>query len=235
MSAHPDDALDNLKWQRVLTMDLLGNVITHNCCPGAPFKLACKACWSSFFQKLTHERFKQLSGSIIAVQIDKYLLPIMRARWVGWPFAKTLAGRLDALQNRLIGALLNVPMLSTEDLPRYVRRRAHLACSFSAAQGLWSTRWAADIKKWDCHCRRNTSGAIWTAALLRILTATELQQRRAAFSVTSRTWTCFAGRTDTRAARGNVQPRREDSIIAATAYLVETATARTLMRLGGCV
>ena len=157
--------------------------------------------------------------------------PVLRSRWTGWPFGKGIAQKIDALQNRWIGALLDVHMLPEEELPDYIRRRAHLASAFSTGQGAWSTRWAADIKNWDAHCRQNSSGAIWTSALLRLGTPTELIRRRAQFSVSSHSWTCLAGRTDTRRAPGYVPTRREDSVSAATEHLLTTATRSTLRRL----
>ena len=170
------------------------------------------------------ECYRTLPGPLIAVQVDKFLLPVMRTRWIGWPFGKSIAERINALQNRLIGALLDVRMLSDEDLPKFM----HLASALAAAQGTWSTRWAADIKRWDAHCRRNSSGVIWTNGLLRMASSSDLQRRRAQFAISSRVWSCFAGRTDTRRAPGSVQTRREDSIVAATQHLVESATECTL-------
>ena len=127
---------------------------------------------------LPHEGYRTLSGRQKAVQIDRSILPVLRLRWTGWPFGKGIAQKIDALQNRLIGTLLDVQMLPAEELPEYIRRRAHLASAFSSVQGAWSTRWAADIKTWDSHCRWNTSGAIWTNALMQIATPSELIRRR---------------------------------------------------------
>ena len=132
----------------------------------------CTATWSAFFAKLSHEGYRTLSGPQKAVQIDRFILPVLRSRWIGWPFGKGMAQKIDAFQNRLIAAVLNVHMLPEEDLPDYIRRRAHLACAFSTEQGAWSTRWAADIKNLNAHCRWNSFGAIWTSALLRLGTPT---------------------------------------------------------------
>ena len=231
LSAHPQDLVNNPKWHRVHTLDLLGDIITDNCSTAEPFKIASRLCWSAFFAKLSHEGYRTLSGPLKAVQIDKFILPVLRSRWTGWPFGKVMAQKIDALQNRMIGALLDVHMQPAEDLPDYIRRRAHLASAFSAGQGAWSTRWAADIKNWDVHCRRNTSSAIWTNALLKLGAPSELIRRRAQFALSSRSWTCFAGRTDTRRAPGYVPIRREDSIDAATEYLLQTATSSVLRRL----
>ena len=113
---------------------------------------------------------------------------------------KTLIYSPKHTKKRLIGALLDVHMLPEEELPEYIRRRAHLASAFSTGQGAWSTRWAADIKNWDAHCRQNSSGAIWTSALLKLGTPTELIRRRAQFSVSSRSWTDMLRRPDRHAA-----------------------------------
>ena len=231
LSAHPPDTVDCQRWKRVRKLDLLGDILTDNCCPAEPFKVASRLCWSSFFNKLSHEGYRSLQGPYKAVQIDKFILPVIRARWLGWPFGKGMAAKINALQNRLIGSLSDVQMLPDEDLPSFIRRRAHLASAHAIAQGTWSTRWAADIKRWDDHCRRNSSGAIWTSGLLQLCTASDLQRQRAQFARSSHAWTCFAGRTDTRCAPGSVQTRREDSIFAAMEHLVESATARTLKEL----
>ena len=231
LSAHPQDFISNPKWQRVHALDLLGDVITDNCSTAESFRIASRLSWSGFFAKLSHEGYRTLNGPQKAVQIDRFILPVLRSRWIGWPFGKGIAQKIDALQNRLIAALLNVHMLPEEDLPDYIRRRAHLVSAFSTEQGALSTRWAADIKSWDAHCRWSSSGAIWTSALLRLGTPTELIRRRAQFSVSSHSWTCLAGRTDTRRAPGYVPTRREDSVSAATEYLLTTATRSTLRRL----
>ena len=100
--------------------------INDNCCLAEPLKIASRLCWSAFFAKLSHEGYRNLSGPHKAVQIDKFILPVLRTRWTSWPFAKGMAQKIDALQNRLIGTLLDVHMLPAEELPEYIRRRAHL-------------------------------------------------------------------------------------------------------------
>ena len=62
LSAHPQDAVDSHRWKRVRKMDLLDAVLTDNCCPAEPFKVASRMCWSSFFNKFSHEGYRSLKG-----------------------------------------------------------------------------------------------------------------------------------------------------------------------------
>ena len=231
LSAHPNDSVGSETWKRERTIDLLGYVLTDNCCPLAPFKQASTTVWKAFYAKLSHEGYRSLAPALIAVQLDRFLLPILRAKWLTWPFGKCLAGKLDTLQNRLLSSVMAIPMIADEDVARYVRRRCHLASSHSAAQGSWSLRWAADLNNWYDHCKRNSCARLWHGHLHKEVTPSFLMQQRSLFCINSTRWSVQAGRTATRHAAGKVQTRYLDSIGEALEYMLERGTRRTLKLL----
>ena len=130
----------------------------------------------------------------------------------------------------MLSTLMNVQLLPGEDITTFVRRRCRLANSFSAAQGSWSLRWATDLIAWHAHCMRNHNEVMWTPRLATIMCTAELQRKRATFCIRSTTWSCHAGRTDTRYRAGAVVVRTEQSLVEAHLYLQERGTREALKR-----
>jgi hypothetical protein len=231
MSVLPADRIDDPSWTFCSTLHLLGHFLSSNCCPQEAFRLTHALTWKSFYAKLCNDGIMSLSPSCQAVQLDKFILPILRYRWVVWPFGKCHSEKIDSIQNRMLSTLMNVQLLPGEDIPTFVRRRCRLANSYSAAQGSWSLRWATDLVAWNAHCTRNHNQAIWTPSLTGIMSTAELQRKRAAFCIRSATWSCHAGRTDTRFRAGAVIVRTEQSLVEAQSYIQERGTRQTLKRL----
>ena len=123
----------------------------------------------------------------------------------------------------LIGALLDVQMLRDEDLPGFAP--CQRPCNYTMDL-------VNDMGEYQALGRSlplELSGTIWTCGPIR----DECLPRRTfnvsvQFARSSHAWTCLARRADNRCAPGSVQTRREDSSIAATERLVESATAKAL-------
>jgi hypothetical protein len=231
MSVLPADRVEDGSWRFCSTMHLLGHFLSSNCCPQEAFRLTHTAAWKAFYAKLCCDGIIRLGPPMQAVQLDRYILPILRYRWVNWPFEKSIAGKIDSMQNRMLSTLMNTQPLPDEEIPIFVQRRCRLANAFASVQGSWSLRWAADILNWNAHCKRNHNGSIWTRDLETIMTTAELQRKRATFCINSTSWSCHAGRTGTRHRAGAVSVRTDQSLAAAHGHIQEKGAAQTLKRI----
>ena len=74
-----------------------------------------------------------------------------------WPFQKSIAIDLHAVQCRMTAFLLKCERLVGEDINTYCRRRLRLARNFCNDVGMWSTLWCRRIVKWNSHLERSLS------------------------------------------------------------------------------
>ena len=99
--------------------------------------------------------------------------------------------------------------LPEDDFVEFFNCRWFLAALQPKLQGTWSRRRAQAIIDFNAHCPRNHNAVQWYNALQRVWDARALAARRAQFvaslmSVLANSWSCLAGRTDTRCRPGSV-------------------------------
>ena len=140
--------------------------------------------------------------------IDRFVSPFF-FRTSRWPFNKTLATRLDAIQCKMVRHVIRIPPLAHESSDTFHRRASKAVKHICRERGLWSVRWARAVISWGCHIIRNSSESVWCYPLLSIRTRCELEARR----------TEFSGRPGTRAQSGFIRKRWPDSLPAAMEYL----------------
>ena len=127
-----------------------------------------------------------------------------------WPWQKTVALDLDAIQCQMIAKLMKLPRTPEESLDGYCRRRLRSARALACDVGLWSLQWARRVCTWQEHfSRAGMRNHIFR--LLELRGVRFLQQCRSRYVVTNGTQqsrnTLFAGRTGTRVLGSRPQMR----------------------------
>ena len=75
-------------------------------------------------------------------------------RWSRWPFTRTNADKLDALQRRFLYLLFPVRPCSHEPIQDFYTRRHPAASQIASSSGKWSQLWASDLQNWDADVHR---------------------------------------------------------------------------------
>ena len=127
-----------------------------------------------------------------------------------WPYQKTVAVSLDAMQCHFATRILPCERLPTEDIDTYDRRRKRQARNFCGKIGFWSSVWIDRIVNWFDHVSRAEGRDHMCYRILQHHGASWLQERRGLFVNTRNT--LFAGRTGSRSQGGRPQPRWEEGI-----------------------
>lgn len=131
---------------------------------------------------------------------------IAQFRWSRWPFQRTYAKRLDGIQRKMLAHMFNITPHQGEPYDAFVQRR-HVHSGHLASQcGRFSQAWAGSLLSWSAHVNRRHDTGTWSAAILDWHNTTWLTQRRLLHSSANES------RTQTRAYRGCVQKRWEESL-----------------------
>ena len=107
--------------------------------------------------------FYKNSGSfrIRAIGIEAKLSLLLRSvfctvnrKFSRWPFAKSVAIELDAMQVNMVSYLMRLPRLDSEDWVTWIRRRRRVARNLCSRIGMWSEDWANRCISWHEHVLR---------------------------------------------------------------------------------
>ena len=86
---------------------------------------------------------------INSLNFETKLLLFMRAvystvnwKFSRWPYQKSVADELDAMQSHMVSILLRIPRSGSEDWVMWARRSRRLARSLIVRIGSWSEAWA---------------------------------------------------------------------------------------------
>ena len=209
-------SLNAAKWPRVHVMPVLGHNIADNG--------GCRSEWSKLKPKLWGVFWKN-AGSRNARMIPSEQKLRLQSRTVlasfswqigRWPYQKTIAVEMDALQNRMVAIIQRLPRHSEDSIESWWRRRCRQARLTCARIGNWSILWAKRVLAWHKHVQREESRGTINSMLLEFHNDEWLWHRRAAFvpenGSQSTRLSVIAGRTGTRASSGPRQPRWEQGV-----------------------
>ena len=137
-----------------------------------------------------------------------------------WPFQKSLAVEMDAMQTHMVSILSRIPKHDSEDWVGWIRRSRRLARNVCARIGFWSEAWARRTISWHEHVMRHPGILkdllLWhNSDWLQAMRAHFVAQNGSEYTRNS----FLAGRTGTRADGGRPQPRWDEGITLARAFL----------------
>ena len=128
-------------------------------------------------------------------------------RWSRWPFQKGYAAKLDRVQRKMIGSLLQIRPRPTEAYGDYVLRRQQYCGRQASTYGRWSHCWAKSVCDWNGHVLRNHDQQTWSHSLLHWHDSQWLDNMRLNASRSAN-----ESRTGTRATRSKVQRRWSEGV-----------------------
>ena len=228
----PQDTIPDASWKRVDPFEVLGHFISASCSIAQPWGEVRRSIMKAYYAKFRPGVLRHCNTDDVLALMDRHLLPVLTFRCCTWPFTMTIAKEIDSLQARLMAPLLAVTPDQDEDIGEFVRRRNRRANTLCDDHGRWSHIWAQRVMSFDAHIGRNTSGQLWPAHLRFVRDSHWLMERRALFLPRTcsqlQGWTVFAGRTNTRRARGGVPTRWHDGILESKQYLDDVRLTRRL-------
>ena len=134
------------------------------------------------------------------------VVSISRFRWSRWPYTRTTAAKLDAVQRRFLYSLFPVRPHRDEPLQEFFERRHRVAGRLATSTGRWSELWATDMTNWHAHVNRGHDENAWSLRILNWKNHDWLSLQRLLHSAFGEP------RTNTGIARGKVHRRWEEGI-----------------------
>ena len=180
--------------------------------PIVPFSYAWRAFWGNAgaaSQAPIETRLKLFARCVKSV---------LNYRWSRWPPAPTSANNLRALQRKMVACIVKSPWVEGDSPESCARRKGRLVTNIISRTGCWVNAWIARWSAWNSHPGRHPE--MPASKLLKYRDANWLQKRRSAFVPVNarswKSWSNFAGRTDTRACSGVVHTRWEAGAVYAS-------------------
>ena len=144
--------------------------------------------------------------------LERSVYPVLNFRISRWPPQKVIAQELDRTHAAMIASIFRISPGPGETPASFCRRRMRAAHSIARDRGQWSKRWFNRFEQWNEHLDRHPSHPC--SRILKTRDADWLVSRRALFAAANpirwNSWTCLAGRSDTRACSGHVAQRWEN-------------------------
>ena len=201
------------EWKHVKVLNMLGHFVAFDGGVSADWALTKPRMWAVFYK---NSGSYKVQGGDIETKLSLLLRTVfctVNWKFSRWPFQKTVAVEMDAMQVNMVSMISRVPKNDSEDWVTWVRRRRRLARNVCGRIGFWSEAWAKRTIEWHEHIQRHP-GVM--RDLLMWHDSHWLQAQRSRFvaadgSATTRN-SLIAGRTGTRASGGRPQPRWEEGI-----------------------
>ena len=203
--SYPHDICVPAEWQRRSTLKCLGHHLDDDAGISSCFRFCSSAMRKSFYANLS-------LGLLRASKPAKYkflnscVRTIASFRWSRWPYTKTYAAKLDALQRGFLTALLQIKRKPDEPLDAFVQRRHITGGHLATSCGRWSLDWARSVVSWDGHVRRAHDNGTWSHGFLEWRSEAWLSAQRSLFS------SFGESRTRTRRYHGRVQQRWQTGV-----------------------
>ena len=193
------------RWPQKTTLKCLGHMLDHDGGIRSCFQNCSRNMWRGFYGNLSagllaapeHAKLRFLNSCISSIPAF---------RWSRWPYQESYAARLDSQQRHMIAVLMQIKPRPNEPFETFAHRR-HISCGKLASKhGRWSQRWAQSVCTWSDHVSRKHDSLFWSGPILDWHGESWISLQRLLASVG------FESRTGTRAYRGKVHRRWEDSV-----------------------
>ena len=206
------------RWEQVNSFVVLGHIVQDNCATNLCVRQAFQAAWRAFWANIACSKARNLATRHKLACLTRCVKPILSFRWARWPFHMSVAKDLDRLQRNMLRQIFRCVRFPGETDAFYFRRSARYVGAIQREIGSWSREWALSICLWAAHLMRNTKHSVWSAQLLNVRPASELQLLRSQ----------NAGSPMTRISSGYCAKRWSESVINAIAYLRQDHLPRKL-------
>ena len=195
--------------------EILGIIISATGEVEHGFALAKASLWKSFFGSATRKRLKGLTDDKKTELLNQHLFAHLAFRGTAWPPTRKTYDGVDALQRRMLCALIRTPRLHGEVDAAYHARRNHIASTIANRHLRWSDRLLLRAHSWQQHLDR---GHVTSPATLHAQQKHEAYLQRLRFDyisvhgTQSDTLSTAAGRFGRRLARGRPPMRWGDGL-----------------------
>ena len=166
--------------------------------------------WAAFWKNNGNPLLSKLPIWHHFMLIQRAVLSVVLWKLSRWPFQKTIAVKLDAIQSQMARKVLPCTRKPTEAIEQFDRRRKANARDFCGKVGVWSSIWAYRCINWIDHVKRNGCHGFLCHRILSHRNSSWLADRRSLFLNARNTF--FAGRTGTRGIGGRPQVRYEAGV-----------------------
>ncbi len=212
-------------WPLVTFLNILGHYIMHDGGLREDWQLMRTHMWGAFWKNCAGAKASSLAPLLKIRLLYRSVLAKIEWKLSRWPFQKSIALELDALQSRMCSFLLPCEKLPTDDIDSYCRRRHRNANSLCNDVGLWSLVWCHRVVAWHDHIHRAVNYNHICRPLLNFQDSIWLQFKRSEWvSETlghAQRNNSLAGRTGTRMNCGRPQTRWHDGLKLAKATSIE--------------
>ena len=199
-------------WKLEATLKSLGHQLDNDGGISSSFSEVTSAMYRSFYGNL-NSGLKHASKQAKFRFLRSSVQSVASFRWARWPFQVSYADRLDRVQRDMLAAAFDVRPLPEEPLDAFVQRRRIRTGHLASQCGRWSQAWARSVISWDDHLARRHDEESWSPSLLNWHDTSWLSLRRLLHS------SGLESRTRTRAYRGKVHRRWQESLVDARRYI----------------
>ena len=195
-------------WALTDRFSCLGHILQPSGSVRACFYATKRACWNAFFHHLSSKKSRRVPIQHKLKLLQRVILPIVAYRCTRWPYQKTYAKELDALQTKMIAVLTPEVRWPDEELGMYIKRRNQMASRLAGGLGRWSRVWAKRVINWHDHLCRARNAKSLTSRIFLWHGAAWLREQRLLHGTSS-----IGGRTRTRLpVSAFVERRWEESV-----------------------
>ena len=213
----PHGALDqncfDQAWNRTVEFLVLGHVLSPNAGIRCCWKSGQKPLWRAFWGNCKNKHLRNDQDKALRL-LERSVHPVIAFRVSRWPPQKVISQELDGLQAKMIASIRRLRLAPGEEDSTFFRRRLKDARAIARKMGSWSGRWFKRFVQWNEHLDRHPSHP--ATRVMRTRDRIWLQNCRSIFAARNpvrwNSWTCLAGRTDTRIAGGYVAQRWENGL-----------------------
>ena len=109
--------------------------------------------WRAYHSQFRRPGTAQVGFCRKIAVLDRVVARVLLRAVEPWPFSRSMASQIDALQKHMVACLLRLPKNPGEAVKDYMRRRARFAGSVIGTP--WSELWARNVVSWDAHLLRD--------------------------------------------------------------------------------
>eukprot|EP00928_Gymnodinium_smaydae_P092558 TRINITY_DN76452_c0_g1_i1.p1 TRINITY_DN76452_c0_g1~~TRINITY_DN76452_c0_g1_i1.p1 ORF type:complete len:307 (-),score=16.00 TRINITY_DN76452_c0_g1_i1:102-1022(-) len=215
------------RWRLVEQDAILGWTISGSGNPRSSWILIKSKMWRAFYLQLRNRGWQKLGLRRRLVVLTRCIENIFLRGMGVTPYSTTLKKEIDIVQRQMVASTMCIAKRDGEDIAAFIRRRAAQARAKCQQLGWWSCKWASQVLRWDEHLlrdydrqKRHYDGGLlpalcftswsWAARLRCYHDSLWLRERRETF-IRNAALQTTSTRTRTRASRGRVFPRWEES------------------------
>ena len=202
------------KWNPADFLIVLGHRILNDASIRREWNLVKNKLWAIFWANPGLSKMAGSTWDLKCSLLNRTVLAGVSWLFCRWPFQKGVAAELDYLQSRMLGMLARVPVLPSDDVVSFSKKRQHAGRKTASIVGLWSDCWRQRVLEWDRHVANSQQYDHINSHLLSWHGVGWLQQMRSAWVSRSGQGrnSLIAGRLGTRLFGGQPQPRWAEGI-----------------------